>query len=67
MPISRAPTRISSHRTAGVRPAVSAAIESAANATSSPCGMKMMRVTENTSTMASAVVRVENGTWNYTP
>ncbi len=45
----------SSHSVAGTRPAVSAAIDSAPNATSSPCGMKITRVTENTSTRAKAI------------
>ncbi|MNT60627.1 hypothetical protein D3C72_1982190 [compost metagenome] len=49
------PSATSSHSVAGVRPPCSAAIESAPKATNSPCGMKITRVTENTSTSASAI------------
>ena len=45
----------SSHKVAGVRPACSMAIDSAPKATNSPCGMKMTRVTEKTSTSARAI------------
>jgi hypothetical protein len=45
----------SNHSVAGTRPACSIAIESAPKATNSPWGMKMTRVTENTSTRASAI------------
>ena len=45
----------SSHSVAGTFPACSMAIDSAPKATNSPCGMKMTRVTENTSTRASAI------------
>lgn len=44
-----------SHRVAGARPACSMAIVNAPKATNSPCGMKITRVTENTSTNASAI------------
>ena len=45
----------SSHSVEGARPPCSAAMESAPKATNSPCGMKITRVTENTSTSASAI------------
>ena len=45
----------SSHSVPGTLPAPRAAIDSAPKATSSPCGMKITRVTENTSTRASAI------------
>ena len=45
----------SSHSVVGTRPACIMARVSAPKATNSPCGMKMMRVTENTSTRASAI------------
>ena len=44
----------SSHTVPGTLPSCSDASVSAPKATNSPCGMKMMRVTENTSTRARA-------------
>ena len=44
-----------SHRVGGMRPTCIAAIDNAPNATSSPCGIKMTRVTEKTSTRATAI------------
>jgi len=42
------------HTVPGTRPACSSASVSAPKATNSPCGMKITRVTANTSTVASA-------------
>ncbi len=46
----------SSHSVRGAWPPFKAAIDSAANATSSPWGMKITFVTENTSTSAKAII-----------